>query len=90
MNRTLIITLVAVVVLFFLLRKKEMTRIEKIDWLNANVANNDGVWTKLTDDELKTVYKPFALVKQNVKPDEGEYLQALEVLRKYGAENLIL
>lgn len=84
MNKNFIILILIAFVAWYVIKRKSISRTEMIDFLNTNVAYPDGAWTKLTDEELRTVYKPFALIKQNIKPGEEMYLQAQTILNKYG------
>lgn len=84
MNKNFIILILIALVAWYVIKRKSISRTDMIDFLNANVAYPDGAWTKLTDEELRTVYKPFALIKQNIKPGEEMYLQAQTILNKYG------
>ena len=82
---TIIFVLVIGATLFLIASRKKMERPEFIDWLNINVTGA-GNWTRLSDDELKTVYKGFAPVKIGVNPEAADYLNALEVLKKYNIQ----
>ncbi len=86
----LILIVVASLVLFLWDRGVLMSRIQKIDWLNANVSNGSGNWVKMTDDELTQVYKPFALIKKGAKPDASEWLKVLDILKKYQINDALM
>lgn len=83
MNNKLLLIVILLCIILFVLRKKSISREEMIDFLNINVGYENGVWTKLSDEELRTVYKPLALIKQQVTPATGDYLAAVEIGRKY-------
>lgn len=83
MNRYIITIVLLIVLAVVILRKKEVSRVEMIDYLNAEVGNSNGKWVAMQDDELRQVYKVFKLIKQSVKPTESEYLKATDILKKY-------
>jgi|GEM_PF-5286607 len=83
-----IITIALLIVLaVILLRKKEVSRIEMIDYLNSEVGNSNGKWVGMQDDELRQVYKAFKLIKQSVRPSQEDYIKATDILKKY---NIVL
>lgn len=83
MKRYIIVIFVLLVVALIVLRKKAISRIEIIDFMNAQVGHGKGIWVKLADDELRQVYKGFALVKQGVKPNDSEWLKIQDIFKKY-------
>lgn len=87
MKNIVYILLVFAVILFVIKRGREKSRIEMIDYLNANVSNVSGKWTQMSNDELASVYKVMALVKQSIRPTEQAYINAMDVLKKYGIAN---
>lgn len=89
MNNKLLLIVLLLGIILFVLRKKSISREDMIDFLNIRVGYENGVWTKLSDEELRTVYKPLALVKQNITPATGDYLAAVEIGRKYGLKTFM-
>lgn len=89
MNKSFIITVVLAVAFLWIISRHKKGRIEMIDWLNINVSGN-GEWVKMTDEELRTVYKPFAMIKNSALPNQSEYLKAVNVLDKYGIKNSLI
>lgn len=84
-----VITIVLLLALMFiLLRKKEISRIEMIDYLNAEVGNVNGVWVNMSDEDIRQVYKVFKLIKQGVKPSQSDYLKAHDLAVKYKISTL--
>lgn len=79
--RVFLIVLTIAVVVWLVTRHKKVDRIEMIDWLNGNIGA--GEWVKMTDKELITIYKPLALVKSGVKPNQPAYLEVGEIFKKY-------
>lgn len=90
MNKIAYILIGIAVILFFIKRGRAKTRIEMIDYLNINVSNADGKWTQMSNDELASVYKVMALIKQSIKPTEQAYIDAMDVLKKYDVTNTSL
>ena len=77
-----VLILIAILLVCIALKSRQ-NRIDKIDFLNNNVGNVNGAWIEMSNDELNQVYKVFALIKQGVKPNDSEYLLALDTLKKY-------
>ncbi len=83
MKNYLVVIVVLVIVALVVLRKKAISRIEIIDFMNAQVGNSNGKWVGMTDPELRQVYSSFALIKQGVKPTDSEFLKTQDILKKY-------
>lgn len=88
MNKNILILLVIIAIGIYLWKKsRDKSRVEMIDFLNVNVSNVDGKWTNMSNDELASVYKTFALIKTGIRPKIEDYTQAMDTLKKYGIEN---
>lgn len=84
MNKNIFILLIIIAIGVYLWKKsRDRSRIDMIDFLNANVSNAGGKWVAMDNDELGSVYKVFALVKQGVRPNETDYNNAMNTIKKY-------
>lgn len=88
--KNLVLIIVVTIVVLYLIRNKTTSRESMIDLLNTQVGYEGGVWARMTDEDLKTVYKFFALIKQNVKPSQTDYLNAVQVGKKYKIEGFLM
>lgn len=79
--RTLVIVGIVAIVVIFLINKKN--RIDKIDFLNSNVGPT-GKWTQMSTDELNTCFTVWALIAKELKPSDEDYLQMMQIFKKYG------
>lgn len=86
MNKNFILLILIAFVAWYVIKRKSISRAEMIDFLNNKVGlpYKTATWTMLTDEELRIMYKPFALVVKNIQPTEEMYLDANNVLKKYG------
>lgn len=73
-NAILIIIVFGVLAWYFLYFRNKKTRPEMIDYLNRQVGNNGGVWTKLEDNELKDTYEYVRLIQLN----GGDFTSAIK------------
>lgn len=87
MKNIVYILIALAIILFVIKRGRQTSRIDMIDFLNANVSNVDGKWTQMSNDELASVYKVMALIKQSIKPTEQAYITAMDTLKKYNIAN---
>lgn len=83
MKHYTVVIIVLIIVALIVLRKKAVSRVEIIDFMNAQVGNSNGKWTAMSDPELRQVYSSFALIKQGVKPSDSEFLKTQDILKKY-------
>lgn len=84
MNKVIMTILIIAAILFIVKKSRTKSRIDMIDFLNAKVSNADGKWTQMSTDELGKVYKVMSLVTQSIRPTEQAYIEAMDVLKKYG------
>lgn len=92
MNKNLIFAAIVLLVLIGLVWKKKMiSRADMIDFLNINLNHpkHVGKWVTLSDEDLRPIYKVFALIKQGVEPQQSDYIRAIDIMKKNNIDTTV-